>query len=295
MTVVPRSITTSDSLSLAVWEHGDRANPTVVLVHGYPDTHRVWDGVVGHLAGDHHVVVYDVRGAGASDAPAHRAGYDLTHLVADLVAVVDATAPEGPVHLVGHDWGSVQSWEAVCSGALGDRLASFTSMSGPALDHVGRWLRDRREGAGGRADLIRQGLKSWYVGFFNLPRVPERAAARGDFDRHLLAGGMTQDEVAAVRRDVVDAGALPGGLGWYRAIPVALPIAPRLWSLRVQVPVTHVWSDGDVALGPRTAELASRWTDGEFESRTLAGASHWLPEQHPDEIAEIVLDRVSRA
>jgi pimeloyl-ACP methyl ester carboxylesterase len=94
---------------------------------------------------------------------------------------------------------------------------------------------------------------------------------------------------------VLDAGALPGGLAWYRAIPFAMGRAPRLWRERVQVPVTHVWSEGDAALGRRTAELAHRWAAGEYELRVLPGLGHWLPEQAPGVVAEIVLDRVRRA
>jgi len=289
MTVVPRSITTSDSLSLAVWEHGDRANPTVVLVHGYPDTHRVWDGVVGHLAGDHHVVVYDVRGAGASDAPAHRAGYDLTHLVADLVAVVDATAPEGPVHLVGHDWGSVQSWEAVCSGALGDRLASFTSMSGPALDHVGRWLRDRREGAGGRADLIRQGLKSWYVGFFHLPVLAPfgwGTFAERPFRRYLRrVEGLAPEQQPGptLPRDGAN------GVELYRR-----NVRPRISDPQertTDVPVLLVVATGDRYVTPELlADLDRHCSD---LRRVDVDAKHWLPAAKPDVVAELVREHVA--
>ena len=137
----------------------------------------------------HHVVTYDVRGAGSSDVPADRAGYDLAQLSEDLAAVVDATSLEGPVHVVGHDWGSIQAWEAVCTGALGDRLATFTSMSGPSLDHVGHWFRARRHGeGGGRRELLGQGLRSWYVGLFQLPVVAPfgwRRFAERPFRRYL--------------------------------------------------------------------------------------------------------------
>lgn len=279
---------THDGLRFDVLDDGPRdAQDVVVLLHGFPQRATSWAGVAArlHRAGVR-TIAPDQRGYSPGARPRRRRDYRIDRLAGDALALLDLVSGDdvagaSRVHLVGHDWGSAVAWLAA---AQHPAVRSLTSISVP---HPAAYL---------RSTLTRdQARRSWYVGFFNLPRVPERAAARGDFDRHLLAGGMTQDEVAAVRRDVVDAGALPGGLGWYRAIPVALPIAPRLWSLRVQVPVTHVWSDGDVALGPRTAELASRWADGEFESRTLAGASHWLPEQHPDEIAEIVLDRVSRA
>jgi pimeloyl-ACP methyl ester carboxylesterase len=290
MTVVPRTITTSDGLALAVWEHGDPSNPTVVLVHGYPDTHRVWTGVVEALAPDHHVVTYDVRGAGASDAPRDRAGYDLTHLVADLVAVVDATAPEGPVHVVGHDWGSVQSWEAVCTGALGDRLASFCSMSGPCLDHAGRWLRDRRAaGAAGRAPLLRQGARSWYVAFFHLPLVAPlgwRAVAERPFRRYLTSVeglGPDQQPGASLPRDGAN------GVELYRR-----NVRPRLRDPQertTDVPVLLVVATGDRYLSADVVDEAARHCSD--LRRVEVDGRHWLPAARPDVVADLVRDHVS--
>lgn len=163
-----------DGLRLVVWAQGE--GPTVVLVHGYPDTHRVWDGVAADLAADHHVVTYDVRGAGESGVPSGREGYDVAHLVADLRAVVDEVSPDGPVHLVGHDWGSIQGWAAVHDPALAGRFASYTSISGPPLDHVARWMREHRSLRWPLLrDLLRQGSRSWYVAFFQIPRLPDLA------------------------------------------------------------------------------------------------------------------------
>ncbi|MDH6575207.1 SDR family oxidoreductase [Kitasatospora sp. MAP5-34] len=168
---IRRSTVHSGGLPLAVFEEGDPANPTVLLVHGYPDTHVVWDDVAAELAVDHHVVRYDVRGAGASGVPATRDGYRLELLGADLFAVADAVSPGRPVHVVAHDWGSVQSWEAVTEPGAERRLASFTSMSGPSLDHLGFWLRHRlrRPTPKHLKQLAVQGAHSWYITAFHLP------------------------------------------------------------------------------------------------------------------------------
>ena len=191
---------TGDGLDLAVFEASVDAAPTVVLVHGYPDTHAVWDGVADALSDRFHVVAYDVRGAGASGAPAAREGYDLEHLVGDLAAVLDAVSPDEPVHLVAHDWGSIQSWEAVTCGRLDGRIATYTSMSGPSLDHVAHWMRARRTRRWRdlRA-LLGQGLHSWYIAFFQTPRLPElvwRTTARRGFPRYLRrVEGIAEDRL----------------------------------------------------------------------------------------------------
>ena len=158
-------------------EDGAREWPTVLLVHGFPDTSAVWDPVVERLIDSFHVVRYDVRGAGQSGVPPDRSGYALPLLVEDMVAVVDATSPDRPVHLVAHDWGSIQGWDAVTTAVVAARFASYTSISGPPLDHAGLWARQHRTLR--PSDLfrsLRQALHSWYIAFFHLPRVPELIA-----------------------------------------------------------------------------------------------------------------------
>src|SRR5690606_31228232 len=88
--------------------------------------------------------------------------------------LMDAVSPDRPVHIVGHDWGSIQSWEAVTDPALAQRIASFTSISGPCLDHMGYWLREKlgRPTPANLLALTRQLIRSWYVMLFHLPGTP---------------------------------------------------------------------------------------------------------------------------
>ncbi|GMA87792.1 hypothetical protein GCM10025868_30420 [Angustibacter aerolatus] len=154
--------------------------PVLLLVHGYPDTHTVWDRVVPLLEPHLRVVTYDVRGAGASGAPRRRTGYRLGRLAADLHAVAAAVSPDRPVHLVGHDWGSIQAWESVTT--PGAPVASFTSVGGPCLDHLALWSR----GPFTRAHLRRL-RRSWYIGFFQ-PAGAARAALARRAGPRLAAG-----------------------------------------------------------------------------------------------------------
>ena len=148
--------------------------PTVVLVHGFPDNSAVWDGVADLLAERFHVVRYDVRGTGGSGAPDGRDGYRLDQLAADLVAVVQAVSPGRPVHLVAHDWGSLQGWHAVTEPDYAPLFASYTSISGPCVDHIDAWTRRqiRRLRFG---SVLRQLLHSWYSG---LPSRAQRDQAQ---------------------------------------------------------------------------------------------------------------------
>lgn len=166
----------SGQVALAVTEAGDPTRPTVIMIHGYPDTKEVWQPVMERLAGaggpGFHVVAYDVRGAGRSSAPGTTAAYDLARLTEDFAAVRDAVAPGRAVHLVGHDWGGIQGWEFACDARLDGALASYTSIAGPALGHAVRAARDPLRT---RRPLrsLRRLSRSWYI----LPLVTPGAPA----------------------------------------------------------------------------------------------------------------------
>jgi len=137
----------------------------------------------------------------------------------------------------------------------------------------------------------RQAFASWYMGAFQTPLLPERLAARpgGRFDQGLRHGGMTREDVARFRREVVDYGALPGGLNWYRAIPFTQQgsiVDP------VGVPTTLLWSDGDIAVKRVTVDRCRDHVTGPYELRVLEGVSHWIPTQAPEAVAEAVLSRI---
>lgn len=282
---------TSGGVSIAVREHSlaGPGRPTVVLVHGYPDRQDTWTALVGRLPlARWHVVTYDVRGAGASDAPRGRASYRTDRLVEDLVAVLDAVlAPGERVHLVGHDWGSVQLWDAVAAESghpgLHGRIASFTSVSGPSLDHTAWLARNRR---GREAALARQRRRSRYVAVFCLPVLPDlvwrlghRRLGRALAGREGLPAGHWG---AGLGRDAVH------GLGLYRA-----NVAQRLrrpGRLRTDVPVLVVHPTRDRFLtAVLTEDLDVACRDIRVEH---VDAGHWVIVTHPDRVAALVAEHV---
>jgi pimeloyl-ACP methyl ester carboxylesterase len=266
--------------------------PTVVLVHGYPDRQEMWDPVVAALTlSELHVVTYDVRGAGASEAPADRAGYRCERLVDDLVAVLDAVLPEGGrAHLVGHDWGSVQLWDAVAAEPddprLRDRIASFTSISGPSLDHLAHLVRHPQ---GREEGLRRQRRKSWYVSAFHVPVLPDLLWQYG---HPVIRRVMTRHERlddghwgSGLGRDATN------GLNLYRANVLRRLRRPR--DLQVRVPVLVVRPVHDHFLDEVTLEELDRFcADVRVEP---VDAGHWVPRTNPDRIAALVLEQVRRS
>jgi pimeloyl-ACP methyl ester carboxylesterase len=254
-----RSVISPDGVELAVFAEvtNDSRRPAVLLVHGYPDTHRVWDAVAAELAADHHVIRYDVRGAGASGRPARLAGYRLDRLADDLFTVIDAVSPGRPVHVAGHDWGSIQAWHAVTDPRATTRIASFTTISGPCLDHVGYWFRRRLARPTPRhlAELCTQAARSWYIAVFQLPLVAPMA-----WRLFLARRWPTRVEDAVA------------GIGLYRANMRARIRHPRPRPTRVPVQLITLTGDRYVSPALAGADL-DQWVP-RLVRQTLR-ATHW--------------------
>ncbi|MFG2955519.1 SDR family oxidoreductase [Streptomyces sp. NPDC048291] len=272
-------------VDLCVAELGDPADPTVVLVHGYPDSKEVWSEVATRLAGRFHVVLYDVRGHGRSTAPKPlRGGFTLAKLTDDFLAVVDAVSPDRPVHLVGHDWGSVQSWEFATVGRTEGRIASFTSMSGPSLDHFGHWIkaRVRRPTPRRVGQLLGQGAKSWYVYLLHTPALPE-LAWRGPLGK--AWPGILQRAEKLPPGDYPTA-SLPSdaahGAWLYRDNVRARLRRPRE-DAYAHAPVQLITPLGDAFLSERLYDDLERWVP-RLTRRTLPD-KHWIPRTRPDQVA----------
>ncbi|MEV7427126.1 MULTISPECIES: SDR family oxidoreductase [unclassified Streptomyces] len=280
-------------VELCVAELGDAARPTVVLVHGYPDSKEVWSEVAVRLAERFHVVLYDVRGHGGSTAPRPlRGGFTLEKLTDDFLAVVDTVSPDRPVHLVGHDWGSVQSWEFVTVARTAGRIASFTSISGPSLDHLGHWIKQRAARPTPRrvGQLLGQGARSWYIYLLHTPALPE-LAWRGPLGRRWprIVGRAEKlppgaYPTASLPRDAAH------GAWLYRD-----NVRPRLRDPRTDAyahaPVQLITPTGDAFLSERIYDDLEQWAPGLIR-RSLA-AKHWVPRTRPDQVARWVDDFVT--
>ncbi|MBY8883528.1 SDR family oxidoreductase [Streptomyces sp. PTM05] len=271
---VRRRTVVSAGVPLAVYEQGDAHRTTVLLVHGYPDTHRVWDDVADELARDHHVVRYDVRGAGASGRPQRRADYRLPLLAGDLFAVVDAVSPGEAVHVVAHDWGSIQSWEAVTEPGSGERIASYTSLSGPCLDHVALWIRHRLARPTPRhvGQLLTQAAHSWYITAFHLPALAPAAWRLGLADRW---GGVLRRIEGVTPRPGHPQSTLADdavrGITLYRAN--MLPRLARPRQRPTDVPVQLITLTKDHYVSPALSEGLERWAPRLW--RRTVPATHW--------------------
>jgi NAD(P)-dependent dehydrogenase (short-subunit alcohol dehydrogenase family)/pimeloyl-ACP methyl ester carboxylesterase len=219
--------------------------------------------VAERLARRFRVVRYDVRGHGESGAPSGRDGYAISALNDDLRAVIRHVSPDEPVHLVGHDWGSIQCWPALDPSTI----TSYTSISGPDLDQIGVWMRGWRRRP---LQVLRQVLHSWYIAAFQLPLVPELIWRLPRLRRRLHAR----------YRDARN------GIELYRANMMKAPKQPH----KVTLPVQQIALTQDPYVTRPLLDAAEPWCDRLWRRELAAG--HWAPRTHPDAVARLITDFV---
>jgi pimeloyl-ACP methyl ester carboxylesterase len=288
MTHQTQLVTASDGVPLAVHAYNeiDKRRPTILAVHGYPDNHHVWDGVAAELADRYNFVAYDVRGAGQSARPAGRSGYLMRQLVSDVGAVIDSLGV-GHVHLLAHDWGSIQMWAAVTDEAVMGKIASFTSISGPHLNYAGKFLRSPRTPRA-VVDVIRQLLGSTYIWFFLCPVAPELAirsrATVKVFEAIEFIGrsGAGSRRRAAPTRSIDD---YLNGLNLYRANMPKPFRAPGKQLAQTNVAVQVLVARKDYFVTPALQRFTGSIPAG---SRIVPiEGGHWVVSSHPDVIARL--------
>jgi pimeloyl-ACP methyl ester carboxylesterase len=266
-----------DGLTFGVIDTGPLDGEPVVLLHGFPERATSWDRVAPHLhAAGLRTYALDQRGYSPGARPRGRRAYTLPRLVGDAHALIQRIGSSA--HVVGHDWGGGVAWSL--AGRHPEAVRTLTSASTP---HPAALL----------AAMVhsRQARDSWYMAFFQLPWLPERLILRGGdkLDLMLRKGGMDDEGVARVHREIFHDGALTGGINWYRA----MPLAPPSWTRdRIAVPTTYVWSNRDFALGRWAAEHTAAWVDGDYRFVELDRVSHWIPREAPEALAREVIARV---
>ncbi|HEX5300977.1 MAG TPA: alpha/beta fold hydrolase [Streptosporangiaceae bacterium] len=248
----------------------------VVLLHGFPDSGRLWRHQVTALAeAGFQVIVPDLRGYGRSDKPSEVEAYSLPLLAGDVMAVLADAAVER-AHVVGHDWGAALAW-AIASLAPGtvDHLAVLS---------VGHPSTFRR--------TLEQRQKSWYMLLFQFEGVAERWLTENNWANMIGAGHPDADQVVA---DIEANGSLVPGLNWYRAnVGPETWVGPPVQLPPVQAPTMGIWSTGDFALTEVQMTDSAENVAGPWRYERLDGPGHWMQLDAPDKVSALLLDFLPR-
>jgi pimeloyl-ACP methyl ester carboxylesterase len=249
----------------------------VVLLHGFPDSGRLWRHQVPALAGaGFQVIVPDLRGYGRSGKPGAVEAYSMAFLAADVAAVLaDLDIPRA--HVVGHDWGAALGWAlAILAPGSVDHLAVLS------VGHPATFLR-----------TARQREKSWYMLLFQFAGVAERWLSAGDWANFRSWAG--HPDAGQVIAELEANGSLTPALNWYRAnIPADSWAAPPMQLPPVQAPVMGVWSTGDMALTEVQMTDSAENVAGPWRYERLDGPGHWLQLEAPDQVNALLLDFLPR-
>ena len=252
--------------------------PTLLLLHGWPDTRRLWNDVVeDFVAAGYRVATVDLRGCGESDKPDVTEAYAMHHLVEDVAAVIEHLG--GPVTLVGHDWGAALAWAVATFRP--DLVEALVVLS---VGHPSAF----------RAGGLNQQMKSWYTLLFFHEGVGEAFLRMEDYGaiRRWLHHPRAEDVIAELERD----GQMSSHLRWYRAnLPPDAFLSPPPVLPPVEAPTLGIWSSDDVALTETQMTASAQFCAVGFTYRRLEGLGHWMILEDPSRVAGVILEFLQSA
>ena len=265
----------ANGLTFAVVDEGE--GRPVLLLHGFPDSSRLWRNQVPALvAAGYRVIAPDLRGFGESDKPESVDDYHVLNIAADVLGILDALGVER-AHVVGHDWGAVIAW-AVAAFAP-DRVDRLAALS---VGHPGA-LAER---------TIEQFEKSWYMLMFQFRGVAEEFLRADDWHRFREFAREARD-IEQYVADLSRPGALEAALAWYRAnLPPEVWVTPPPEVPAVQASTLGVWSTEDMALTEDQMVRSGKFVTGPWRYERVEGAGHWMQLDQPERVTELLLEHL---
>ena len=286
----------SEDVHLNVVTDGDINNPAILFIHGYPDSHRTWNRQFEGLSEKFFVISFDFRGVGDSTGSSKKNAYYMDRVVDDVARVVESVLPpERKVHVVGHDWGSAVGWSFISHPIYKDRVASWTSISGPHIGLFLDWMR-RKLISGKFSDFklfANQFSHSWYVMFIQVPGVVDygiktlgkrlwRPALRMngvDYGDEIL-----QESSNQVQRDMLNAVQL------YRDNLFTPPPTPEKGSIKI--PTQLIIAEKDLFILPPMFEYLDEYVT-DLTVKRIRG-KHWVHRSQSITVNKYISEFVSR-
>jgi pimeloyl-ACP methyl ester carboxylesterase len=266
----PGQMIEANGISLYVEEHGE--GTPVLMLHGWPDSARLWRHQVPVLASrGYRVITPDLRGFGRSEQPAEVRSYSLRNVIGDITGLLDALDVPA-AHVVGHDWGGAVAWLAAIMRP--DRVRTLTVISTPHPLVP---------------PTIRQHEMAWYQLFFQFYGVAEATIQHDDWAwlRMMTRG---DGDLSQAIEDLSRPGALTASLNWYRANVAPRMPGPGPTLPPVAAPTLGIWSTGDHYLDGERMKASAEFIQGPWRYEEIPGASHWMPLDAPDRLNDLLLD-----
>jgi len=269
---------TTNGVVLHVVQAGDPNGELVILLHGFPEFWYGWRKQIDYLVkAGYRVWAPDQRGYNLSEKPQGIDAYVVSTLAADVIGLIDA-AGRDKAYIVGHDWGAAVAWTTALR--YPDRVKKLTILNVP---HPKVMLETLRGSVG-------QMLKSWYMGFFQLPLIPELLNSAADFMftaqaliRSSKPGTFTDEDIAQYIRAWKQPGAMTSMINWYRAIAQRTDDTLFITDSRIKVPTLIIWGVQDQFLKRDMAQRSLALCD---DGRLVyfEDATHWVQHEKAGEV-----------
>ena len=261
----------------------------VILLHGFPEFWYSWQKQLDALSESFHVVAPDMRGYNLSDKPSRVEDYKIDKLVADVIGLIDHFRAKQAA-VVGHDWGAGVAWAVAQK--YPERVSKLAVLQVPIA-------------AAWRANMtLKQLLRSWYMFFFQIPRLPEwlikqqnfRAIDRTFTEKLGRKNSFTGEDIERYKEAARRPGALTGAINYYRA-----NVFDRLFARkqrgeaskskgRVRVPTLFIFGEQDFAILPATVRGLDKYIDAYYREVRIPDSGHWVQNEAPEEVNAALLE-----
>jgi len=267
-------------------ECGPENDELVILLHGFPECWYSWRYQLPLLGQRYHAVAPDMRGFNLSDKPLGKRNYIVDLLVKDVLNLIRYFDKEKAA-IVSHDWGAVVGW------ALASRNPEVvTRLVAMQVPPPACW----------RANFtLKQLMASWYMFFFQLPKIPESWARANDFARidkmyrvtTFRPGAFSTEDIAVYKEALRQPGALTSTVNYYRA-----NVFKSLFRRRVEgqdqraikVPTLFIYGEHDMAVLPSTVHNLQRFIDAPYRELRIPDSGHWVQNEAVDEVNQALVE-----
>lgn len=281
----------STGVELDVFTAGNPANPAMIFLHGFPESHRTWRHQIAAFSGDYYCIAPDQRGYRGSSKPQNVDAYTADKLTADIFAVADALGVQ-QFTVVGHDWGGAIAWSVALNGQSGGVNPAWAGRVVRAIianaPHPYIFQRLLITDRGQRAS-------SQYIRAFRdtandaLIREHGLTGLMSTFVKWDRPTSMEPQERAALLADWQDRDACFGMINWYRAAGLVVPAMDEDIEIpafaaadfpKLDIPTLVIWAMDDLALPPGNLDGIAALVP-QVKIVQVPGCGHFVPWEAP--------------
>lgn len=258
----------------------DNDGPLVLLLHGFPETSIIWEPLLSKLADlGYRAAAPNQRGYSDGARPEGIAPYSVGVIADDVIGFAEALGCDGKFYLVGHDWGGSVGWAVVNN--YPERIQAYVGMSTPYTPAFMYAMMNDED----------QKAKSFYIRDFQTPEIPEQNMAKDDYA--WLRGyweGFSQEVIDDYLTVFSQPAARTATVNWYRAM---FAVKNDFEYKPVELPVTYIWGNQDIALGRLGAEMTAQFMKGYYNFVEVDGG-HWLMEFNEPEVSALIIEHIQK-